>query len=66
MFQFTQEPSLGSSLCLAKATKLFFCVRRYRRGQCYGGIWACCAGARRLNKLICRHKIDYVYTEEHN
>ena len=33
----------GAVLCLAKTTKWFFCARRYRRSQCYGGISACCA-----------------------
>jgi hypothetical protein len=46
----------GAVLCLAKTTKWFFCARRYRRSQCYGGISACCAGvlftARPHNRLI--------------
>jgi len=33
-------------LCLAKTTKFFFCARRYRSSQCYGGISASCAGVR--------------------
>jgi len=33
----------GAVLCLAKTTKLFFCARRCRRSQCYGGVSACCA-----------------------
>ena len=33
----------GAVLCLAKTTKWFFCARRYRRSQCYGGISASCA-----------------------
>ena len=36
----------GAVLCLAKTTEWFVCARRYRRGQCYGGISACCAGVR--------------------
>ena len=31
-------------LCLAKLTNMVFCGRRYRRGQCYGGISVCHAG----------------------
>jgi len=34
----------GAVLCLAKTTKWFFCARRYRHSQFYGGISACCAG----------------------
>ena len=35
----------GAVLCWAKTTDMvFFCARRYRRSQCYGGISACCAG----------------------
>ena len=30
----------GAVLCLAKTTKWFYCTRRYRRSQCYGGISA--------------------------
>ena len=26
--------------------RFFYCARRYRRSQCYGGISACCAGVR--------------------
>ena len=36
----------GAVLCLAKTAKWFFCARRYRRSQCYGGISACCVGVR--------------------
>jgi hypothetical protein len=36
----------GAVLCLAKTTKWFFCARRYRRSQYYGGISACFAGLR--------------------
>jgi len=37
----------GAVLCLAKTTKWFFCARRYRRSQCYGGMSACCTGAQK-------------------
>ena len=57
----------GAVLCLAKTTKYFFCARRYRRSQCYKS--ACCAGVRWTallhSRLICRHNIDCVYTDEH-
>jgi len=33
----------GAIMCLAKTTNTFFCTRRYRCSQCYGGISACCA-----------------------
>jgi hypothetical protein len=47
MFRFTQEPSLEDSPVLSYNYKVrVFCVRRYRRRQCYGGIPACCAGVR--------------------
>jgi hypothetical protein len=36
----------GAVLCLAKSAKWFFCARRCRRSQCYGGISACSAGVR--------------------
>jgi len=31
----------GTVLCLTKITKCFFCARRYRRSQCYGGTSTC-------------------------
>ena len=35
----------GAVLCLAKTTSVvFYCARRYRRIQCYGGISACTTG----------------------
>jgi hypothetical protein len=71
----------GAVLCLAKTTEWVFRARRYRRSHCYGGISACCAGVRfavetgtilsplwpaRLHNMpICRHNVDYVYTDEH-
>jgi hypothetical protein len=37
----------GAVLCFAKTTSVvFYCARRHRRSQCYGGISACCAGVR--------------------
>ena len=33
----------GAVMCFAKTTKWYFCARRYRCSQCYGGISACCA-----------------------
>jgi len=41
----------GTGLYLAKTTKWFFCARRDRRSQCYGGISACCAGVRWTARL---------------
>jgi len=49
MFGSRRNHNHGAVQCLAKATKFgFFCIRRYGRSQCYGGISACYTGVREL------------------
>ena len=58
----------GAALFLAKTTKLFFCARRYRRSQCYGGI--CCRNIDSWNNKSvfdtidarCKYE-DYIITD---
>jgi hypothetical protein len=55
----------GAVLCLAKSkitNMFFFCSRRYRRSQCYGGISACCAGVR-LNRTPAQQADMLIYSE---
>ena len=57
----------GAVLCLDKNYDFFY-ARRYRRGQFYGGISACCASMRYTAEegLPLGHNIDHVINDEHN
>ena len=66
----------GAFLCLAKTTKYGFSVlvgigvvnvmATYQPlVQAYGSQWRQFLPPRMHNRLICRHNIDYIYTDEH-